>query len=172
MIGLYIALGALPFALGGLLNWYMLTHQGAFLLWSLGSVLFLLIWGGEENHAVSESDPPDRSAAGGCPGTDSGRLLGQLHRYLVPAFLPSSDGLGLHLYRLEFQRFPRLCDLLPAHGWHLLCGRIPAGTVEKIKFDRPPFTGGLFFHRSRKTKRIFLPTYRENTCIIGKGVVM
>ena len=46
------------------------------------------------------------------------------------------------------------------------------GTVEKIKFDRPPFTGGLFFHRSRKTKRIFLPTYRENTCIIGKGVVM
>ena len=46
MIGLYIALGALPFALGGLLNWYMLTHQGAFLLWSLGSVLFLLIWGG------------------------------------------------------------------------------------------------------------------------------
>ena len=45
MIVLYIALGALPFALGGLLNWYMVTMDGAFLLLGICSAFFLVLWG-------------------------------------------------------------------------------------------------------------------------------
>jgi len=45
MITLTITLGALPFIVGGLQNWYMLSHADSLLPYRLISVFFLLVWG-------------------------------------------------------------------------------------------------------------------------------
>lgn len=45
MIFVFIALGALPFVVGGIQNWYMLTHADTLLPYSLISLSFLFVWG-------------------------------------------------------------------------------------------------------------------------------
>lgn len=45
MIGIYVVLGALPFVVGGIQNWYMLTYMDSVLPYGMISVSFLLGWG-------------------------------------------------------------------------------------------------------------------------------
>lgn len=46
MTGISVLLGALPFAFGGALNWYLLSHAEAVLPYRVIGIGFLLIWGG------------------------------------------------------------------------------------------------------------------------------
>ena len=45
MIGILVMLGAVPFVVGGIQNWYMLTYMDSLLPYGLISVSFLLVWG-------------------------------------------------------------------------------------------------------------------------------
>lgn len=45
LVVLFVVLGALPFAVGGIQNWYMLTYMDSALPFRLIPVLFLLVWG-------------------------------------------------------------------------------------------------------------------------------
>ena len=45
MIALVVTLGALPFIVGGMQNWYMLSYTDLLLPYGLISVSFLLVWG-------------------------------------------------------------------------------------------------------------------------------
>ena len=45
MIFVFIAIGLLPFVVGGTQNWYMLTHADTLLPYSLISLCFLFVWG-------------------------------------------------------------------------------------------------------------------------------
>ena len=45
MIVVFIAIGALPFVVGGMQNWYMLNNADTLLPYSLISLFFLFIWG-------------------------------------------------------------------------------------------------------------------------------
>lgn len=44
MIFVFIAIGLLPFVVGGTQNWYMLTHADTLLPYSLISLCFLFVW--------------------------------------------------------------------------------------------------------------------------------
>jgi len=45
-MGICMILGALPFALGGILNWYLMNRMDAVLPYGAIGICFLLIWGG------------------------------------------------------------------------------------------------------------------------------
>ena len=45
MIGILVMLGALPFVVGAIQNWYMLTYMESLIPYGLISVFFLLVWG-------------------------------------------------------------------------------------------------------------------------------
>ena len=45
MIAILVVLGALPFVIGGIQNWYMLTYMDSVLPFGLISVSFFLVWG-------------------------------------------------------------------------------------------------------------------------------
>ena len=45
MIAILVMLGALPFVVGGIQNWYMLTYMDSLIPYALISVCFLIVWG-------------------------------------------------------------------------------------------------------------------------------
>ena len=45
MIAVLVVLGALPFVIGGIQNWYLLTYMDSILPIRLVPILFLLVWG-------------------------------------------------------------------------------------------------------------------------------